>query len=69
MLGHSANKFGIGGTSYGPLQVLIVGVQIRSEIDLIQLKIKLANIGLMPVLVILFGIGFFIRKRKKTAAV
>ena len=43
--------------------------ELRAEIDLIQLKIKLANIGLMPALVILFGIGFFIRKRKKTAAV
>jgi len=29
----------------------------------------LANIGLMPLLVIVFGIAFFIRKRKKTAAV
>ena len=43
--------------------------QLRADIDLIQLKIKLANIGLMPLLVILFGIGFFIRKRKKTAAI
>ena len=43
--------------------------ELRAEIDLIQLKIKLANIGLMPLLVIIFGIVFFIRKRKKTAAV
>jgi ABC-type uncharacterized transport system involved in gliding motility auxiliary subunit len=43
--------------------------ELRAEIDLIQLKIKLANIGLMPLLVIIFGIAFFIRKRKKTAAV
>ena len=50
-------------------QIREIRKQLRSEIDLIQLKIKLANIGLMPVLVILFGIGFFIRKRKKTAAV
>ena len=50
-------------------QIREIRKQLRSEIDLIQLKIKLANIGLMPSLVILFGIGFFIRKRKKTAAV
>lgn len=50
-------------------QIREIRKQLRSEIDLIQLKIKLANIGLMPMLVILFGIGFFIRKRKKTAAV
>ena len=50
-------------------QIREIRKQLRSEIDLIQLKIKLANIGLMPVLVILFGIGFFIRKSKKTAAV
>ena len=43
--------------------------ELRAEIDLIQLKIKLANIGLMPLLVIIFGIAFFIHKRKKTAAV
>ena len=50
-------------------QIREIRKQLRSEIDLIQLKIQLANIGLMPLLVILFGIGFFIRKRKKTAAV
>jgi len=50
-------------------QIREIRKQLRSEIDLIQLKIKLANIGLMPMLVIIFGIGFFIRKRKKTAAV
>ena len=50
-------------------QIREIRKQLRSEIDLIQLKIKLANIGLMPLLVILFGIAFFIRKRKKTAAV
>ena len=50
-------------------QIREIRKELRAEIDLIQLKIKLANIGLMPVLVILFGIGFFIRKRKKTAAV
>ena len=43
--------------------------ELRAEIDLIQLKIKLANIGLMPLLVIIFGIAFFIHKRKETAAV
>ncbi len=50
-------------------QIRAIRKQLRSEIDLIQLNIKLANIGLMPLLVIFFGIGFFIRKRKKTAAV
>ena len=50
-------------------QIRAIRKQLRSEIDLIQLNIKLANIGLMPLLVIAFGIGFFIRKRKKTAAV
>ena len=50
-------------------QIRAIRKQLRSEIDLIQLNIKLANIGLMPRLVIVFGIAFFIRKRKKTAAV
>ena len=50
-------------------QIRAIRKQLRSEIDLIQLNIKLANIGLMPLLVIVFGIAFFIRKRKKTAAV
>ena len=50
-------------------QIREIRKQLRADIDLIQLKIKLANIGLMPLLVILFGIGFFIRKRKKTAAI
>jgi len=43
--------------------------ELLADIDWIKLQIKMANIGLMPLLVILFGIGFFIRKRKKTAAV
>ncbi|MAH75737.1 MAG: hypothetical protein CBC62_06095, partial [Opitutia bacterium TMED102] len=41
---------------------------LQSEIDWIELKIKLANIGAMPLGVILFGLVFFILKRKKTAA-
>tara|TARA_B100000614_G_scaffold54079_4_gene46791 strand:- start:5285 stop:7222 length:1938 start_codon:yes stop_codon:yes gene_type:complete len=41
---------------------------LQSEIDWIELKIKLANIGAMPLGVILFGVVFFILKRKKTAA-
>tara|TARA_Y100001968_G_scaffold216861_1_gene199588 strand:- start:623 stop:2560 length:1938 start_codon:yes stop_codon:yes gene_type:complete len=41
---------------------------LQSEIDWIELKIKLANIGAMPLGVILFGVLFFILKRKKTAA-
>jgi ABC-type uncharacterized transport system involved in gliding motility auxiliary subunit len=42
--------------------------QLRAEVDLITLIIKVANIGVMPLLVILFGIMFFVFKRKKTAA-
>ena len=42
--------------------------QLRAEVDLITLIIKIANIGIMPLLVILFGIVFFVLKRKKTAA-
>jgi hypothetical protein len=36
---------------------------------MIQLWIKLANIGIMPGIVIVLGIVFFILKRKKTAAI
>jgi ABC-type uncharacterized transport system involved in gliding motility auxiliary subunit len=50
-------------------QIREIRKELRSEIDWIQLKIKMANIGLMPMIVIAFGIAFFIRKRKKTAAV
>ncbi|MDP6678994.1 MAG: GldG family protein [Verrucomicrobiota bacterium] len=50
-------------------QIFDTNKELLAEIDWIKLKIKMANIGLMPLLVILFGIGFFIRKRKKTAAV
>ncbi|MBC8243213.1 MAG: GldG family protein [Verrucomicrobia bacterium] len=50
-------------------QIFDTNKELLADIDWIKLKIKLANIGLMPLLVILFGVGFFIRKRKKTAAV
>ena len=50
-------------------QIREIRKELRSEIDWIQLKIKMANIGLMPMIVIAFGIAFFIRKSKKTAAV
>jgi hypothetical protein len=36
---------------------------------MIQLWIKLANIGIMPIIVIILGIIFFVSKRKKTAAI
>jgi len=42
--------------------------QLRAEVDFITLIIKVANIGIMPLVVVIFGIGFFILKHKKTAA-
>lgn len=49
-------------------QIREIRKELRSEIDLIQLQIKLANIVSMPGLVIIAGIIFFVRKRKVTAA-
>ena len=49
-------------------QIREIRKELRSEIDLIQLQIKLANIVSMPALVIIAGIIFFVRKRKVTAA-
>ena len=49
-------------------QIREIRKELRAEIDLIQLKIKLANIVSMPALVIIAGIIFFVRKRKVTAA-
>ena len=49
-------------------QIRQIRKELRSEEDWIKLKIKLANIGLMPMIVIILGIVFFIRKSKKTAA-
>ena len=49
-------------------QIREIRKELRSEIDLIQLQIKLANIVSMPALVIVAGIIFFVRKRKVTAA-
>ena len=49
-------------------QIREIRKELRSEEDWIKLKIKLANIGLMPTIVIILGIVFFIRKSKKTAA-
>ena len=49
-------------------QIKEIRKELRSEIDLIQLQIKLANIVSMPALVIIAGIIFFVRKRKVTAA-
>ena len=49
-------------------QIREIRKELRSEIDLIQLQIKLANIVSMPALVIIGGIIFFVRKRKVTAA-
>ena len=49
-------------------QIKEIRKELRSEIDLIELQIKLANIVSMPALVIIAGIIFFVRKRKVTAA-
>ena len=49
-------------------QIREIRKELRSEIDLIELQIKLANIVSMPALVIIAGIIFFVRKRKVTAA-
>ena len=49
-------------------QIREIRKELRAEIDLIQLQIKLANIVSMPALVIIAGIIFFVRKRKVTAA-
>ena len=49
-------------------QIREIRKELRSEIDLIQLQIKLANIVSMPALVVIAGIIFFVRKRKVTAA-
>ena len=50
-------------------QIREIRKELRAEIDMIQLWIKLANIGIMPGIVIVLGIVFFILKRKKTAAI
>lgn len=50
-------------------QIREIRKELRAEIDMIQLWIKLANIGVMPGIVIALGIVFFILKRKKTAAI
>jgi len=42
--------------------------QLRAEVDFIIWILKIVNIGTMPLLVIIFGIVFFIFKRTKTAA-
>ena len=49
-------------------QIREIRKELRSEIDLIQLQIKLANIVSMPALVVIAGIIFFVRKQKVTAA-
>ena len=49
-------------------QIREIRKELRSEIDLIQLQIKLANIVSMPAMVVIAGIIFFVRKRKVTAA-
>ena len=49
-------------------QIKEIRKELRSEIDLIELQIKLANIVSMPALVVIAGIIFFVRKRKVTAA-
>ena len=50
-------------------QIREIRKELRAEIDMIKLWIKLANIGIMPGIVIILGIIFFVSKRKKTAAI
>ena len=50
-------------------QIREIRKELRAEIDMIQLWIKLANIGIMPIIVVILGIIFFVSKRKKTAAI
>jgi ABC-type uncharacterized transport system involved in gliding motility auxiliary subunit len=41
---------------------------LRKDIDQLELNLKLANIGVIPALIIIAGIAFFFVKRRKTAA-
>ena len=41
---------------------------LRKDIDRLELNLKLANIGVIPTLIIIAGIVFFFVKRRKTAA-
>tara|TARA_Y100001960_G_C14651519_1_gene816175 strand:- start:804 stop:1268 length:465 start_codon:yes stop_codon:yes gene_type:complete len=42
---------------------------LRKEIDQLEFRLQLANIGVIPFLTILTGILFFVFKKRKTAAV
>ena len=42
---------------------------LRKDIDRLQLRLQLANVGVIPLLIIISGIVFFLIKRRKTAAV
>ena len=42
---------------------------LRKDIDRLQLRLQLANVGVIPLLIIISGIVFFFIKRRKTAAV
>lgn len=45
-----------------------VSKQLRRNVDSLQTRVKLANIGLMPLLVVLAGIGMALVKLKRTSA-
>ncbi|MGV3754870.1 MAG: hypothetical protein ACO1QS_05770, partial [Verrucomicrobiota bacterium] len=42
--------------------------KLNREKEVLEFKLKVANIAGMPALVALFGIGLFLIKRKRTAA-
>ena len=49
-------------------QIRQIRKDLRKDIDQLELKLKLANIGVIPALIIITGIAFFFIKRRKTAA-
>ena len=50
-------------------QIRQVRKDLRKDIDRLQLRLQLANVGVIPLLIIISGIVFFFIKRRKTAAV
>ena len=50
-------------------QIRQVRKDLRKDIDRLQLRLQLANVGVIPLLIIISGIVFFLIKRRKTAAV
>ena len=50
-------------------QIRQIRKDLRKDIDRLQLRLQLANVGVIPLLIIISGIVFFFIKRRKTAAV